>query len=69
MFYGCGQEVAKMIRQAGHWLKERGVTKVLAPANPGLFLRFLQYIHSSFKGKPSLSRSKRKSYLIIMKLQ
>jgi len=32
---GCGQEVAEMIRQAEHWLKERGVTKVIAPANGG----------------------------------
>jgi hypothetical protein len=32
---GCGLEVADMIRQAEHWLKERGVTKVIAPANGG----------------------------------
>jgi len=29
----CGQEVAEMIGQAEAWLKERGVTKVIAPAN------------------------------------
>jgi hypothetical protein len=32
---GCEEEVAEMIRQAEHWLKERGVTKVIAPANGG----------------------------------
>ncbi|MBN2763987.1 MAG: GNAT family N-acetyltransferase [Bacteroidales bacterium] len=32
---GCGQEVAEMIEQAEHRLKERGVTKVIAPANGG----------------------------------
>jgi hypothetical protein len=32
---GCEQEVAEMIRQAEQWLKERGVTKVIAPANGG----------------------------------
>ncbi len=32
---GCEQEVAEMIRQAENWLKERGVTKVIAPANGG----------------------------------
>ena len=32
---GCEQEVTEMIRQAEHWLKERGVTKVIAPANGG----------------------------------
>jgi hypothetical protein len=32
---GCEQEVAEMIRQAEQWLKERGVTKVIAPGNGG----------------------------------
>ncbi len=32
---GYQQEVAEMIRQAEHWLKEKGVTKVIAPANGG----------------------------------
>lgn len=32
---GCAQEVAEMIRQAENWLKERGVTKIIAPANGG----------------------------------
>lgn len=32
---GCEQEVAEMIRQAENWLKERGVTKIIAPANGG----------------------------------
>lgn len=31
----CAQEVAEMIEQAEYWLKERGVTKVIAPANGG----------------------------------
>jgi hypothetical protein len=31
----CEQEVAEMVRQAEKWLKERGVTKVIAPANGG----------------------------------
>lgn len=30
---GCEQEVAAMIDQAEHWLRERGVTKAIAPAN------------------------------------
>lgn len=32
---GCEQKVAEMIGQAELWLKERGVTKVIAPANGG----------------------------------
>ena len=32
---GCDPEVAQMIGQAEAWLKERGVTKVIAPANGG----------------------------------
>jgi hypothetical protein len=32
---GCEQEVAEMIRKAEGWLKENGVTKVIAPANGG----------------------------------
>ena len=32
---GCEQEVAEMIQQAEDWLKERGVTKIIAPANGG----------------------------------
>lgn len=32
---GCEREVAEMVRQAEDWLKERGVTKVIAPANGG----------------------------------
>ena len=31
----CEPEVAEMIRQAEGWLKERGVTKVIAPSNGG----------------------------------
>lgn len=31
----CNSEVAEMIKQAEGWLKERGVTKVIAPANGG----------------------------------
>ncbi len=31
----CEQEVAEMIGQAEGWLKERGITKVIAPANGG----------------------------------
>ncbi|MES2794836.1 MAG: GNAT family N-acetyltransferase, partial [Bacteroidota bacterium] len=31
----CEQEVAEMIKHAENWLKERGVTKVIAPANGG----------------------------------
>ena len=31
----CEQEVAEMIAQAESWLKERGVAKVIAPANGG----------------------------------
>lgn len=31
----CAQEVADMIGQAENWLKEKGVTKVIAPANGG----------------------------------
>ena len=31
----CEQEVADMMEQAENWLKERGVTKVIAPANGG----------------------------------
>jgi GNAT superfamily N-acetyltransferase len=32
---GCEKEVAAMIVEAENWLKERGVTKVIAPANGG----------------------------------
>ncbi len=32
---GCEQEIAEMIQQAENWLKERGVTKIIAPANGG----------------------------------
>lgn len=32
---GCELEVADMIQQAEYWLKERGVTKIIAPANGG----------------------------------
>jgi hypothetical protein len=31
----CKQEVAEMFRLAENWLKEKGVTKVIAPANGG----------------------------------
>lgn len=31
----CAQEVAEMIAQAENWLKEKGVTKIIAPANGG----------------------------------
>ena len=31
----CGQEVAEMMAHAENWLKERGVSKVIAPANGG----------------------------------
>lgn len=32
---GCGPEVAEMIVQAENWLKAKGVTKIIAPANGG----------------------------------
>ncbi len=32
---GSEQEVAEMIQLAEHWLRERGVTKIIAPANGG----------------------------------
>lgn len=32
---GCAAEVGEMIQQAENWLKERGVTKVIAPSNGG----------------------------------
>lgn len=32
---GCGTEVSAMVQQAENWLKEKGVTKVIAPANGG----------------------------------
>ena len=32
---GCAQEIGAMLKQAENWLKERGVNKVIAPANGG----------------------------------
>jgi hypothetical protein len=32
---GCELQAAEMMLHAEHWLKERGITKVIAPANGG----------------------------------